>query len=71
VGSSPNTVAAVIAIIIFILTEDMTQPMQLVDLWTIVHVIIFIAQIVLTIFATYRKSDDDTKPLAISQVPAA
>jgi uncharacterized repeat protein (TIGR02543 family) len=63
--------AAVIAIIIFLLTEDMTQPMQLVDLWTIVHVIIFIAQIVLTIFATYKKSDDDTKPLATSQVPTA
>jgi hypothetical protein len=54
------------------LTRNLTHK-QLIgtSLWTIVHVIIFIAQIVLTIFATYKKSDDDTKPFATSQVPAA
>jgi uncharacterized Tic20 family protein len=66
-----SLVAAIAAAILFLLTEDMTQPMQLVDMWTIVHAIIFIVQIVLTIFATRKKSDDDTKPLATSQAPAA
>jgi uncharacterized Tic20 family protein len=66
-----SLIAAVIAIIVFLVTEDMTQPMQMVDLWTIVHAVIFVIQIVLTIVATRKKSDDDTKPLATAQAPAA
>jgi uncharacterized repeat protein (TIGR02543 family) len=66
-----SLIAAIAAIIVFVLTEDMRQPMQLVDVWTIVHAVIFIVQIVLTIFATRKKSDDDTKPLATSQSQAS
>jgi uncharacterized repeat protein (TIGR02543 family) len=66
-----SLIAAAIAIIVFCITEDMTQPMQMVDIWTILHAIIFIVQIVLTVLATRKKSDDDTRRHAASQAQAA
>jgi transaldolase len=66
-----SIIAAIAAIIVFVLTEDMRLPMQMVDMWTILHAVILIVQLVLTAFATRKKSDDDTKPLAPAQAPAA
>jgi hypothetical protein len=35
-------VAAVVAIVLFIFTEDITKPLAIVDRWTITHVVIFV-----------------------------
>jgi len=47
---------AVIAIIIFIATQDMNLSMGYMDGWTIPHALIFIAQIILSILALQRTS---------------
>ena len=49
-------ILAIIAIIIFILTQDMTLPMIMVDWWTLIHVILFLAGILCYIFAYRRES---------------
>ena len=54
-----NLIAGVIAIVVFLLTEDITLPMALVDWWTICHVIIFILQIVFSVIATRKKKDEE------------
>jgi len=56
-------VLAVIAIILFILTEDIRLPMVFVDRWTIFHVIIMLVQIVATILAVRKKdiTEEDTE----------
>jgi len=59
-----NILAAIAAIIVFILTENMRLPMVMVDIWTIVHVIIAILQIILTVLAvTWKRqqSSDETQ----------
>ena len=52
-------ILAIIAIILFILTEDMRLPMIMVDWWTIAHVILFVAGILCYIFAYKREKDED------------
>jgi len=37
---------AIIAVFLFILTQDLTSVMALVDLWTIVHVVLFVACVI-------------------------
>jgi uncharacterized repeat protein (TIGR02543 family) len=65
-------VAVVVAIVLFVLTEDIRLPMQLLDAWTIYHAVIFIVQIVFAVvFATRRRSDDDTSRPATLQAPTA
>ena len=46
-GSIASIILAILAVIVFILTQDMTLPMIMVDGWTLTHVIITILQIVL------------------------
>ncbi|MCL2643471.1 MAG: InlB B-repeat-containing protein, partial [Candidatus Bathyarchaeota archaeon] len=41
-----SVIMGIAGIVVFILTEDMTRPMALVDKWTIVNVIIFIVEII-------------------------
>jgi len=49
----------VLGVIVFILTEDMTRLMVLVDNWTIVNAIIFIVALVAYKFAFKRKKNED------------
>jgi uncharacterized repeat protein (TIGR02543 family) len=44
-------------IIVFILTEDMSRKMAMVDMWTIVNAIIFIAEIIVVAFIFKRSKD--------------
>ena len=57
-----SIVATVIAIILFILTQDMRLPMVFVDKWTIWHVIIVAATLILAWFSRkkYEEEDDET-----------
>ena len=51
-------VVAVLAVILFILTQDMRLPMVLVDFWTIAHVILLIGEII-ALRAVYKKKDQE------------
>lgn|GEM_PF-2116382 len=50
--------AAPISIVAFLLTEDMTLPMAMVDQWTILMLVILLAQVILAVAS--RKTDKDT-----------
>jgi len=52
-------ILAIIAIIIFIITQDMRLPIRLVDWWTLAHVILFVAGLLCYIFAFKRKKDKE------------
>jgi len=52
-------IPAVATVILFILTEDMTQPMVLTDKWTILTAIFTLIGIVLVIVTRNRKKDDE------------
>jgi len=52
-------ILAVLAIILFILTEDMRLPMVMVDRWTILHAIILLLEIVALVFCFRRRRYDD------------
>jgi len=54
-----NIIAGILAVILFLLTENMTLPMAIVDSWTIYHVIIIVVQVALVLLATQRKTKDD------------
>jgi len=54
-------IAAILGVIVFILTEDIRLPMVLVDKWTIVNAIIFIAGVIGYVFAVKREKDDETE----------
>lgn len=49
---------AAAAIVLFVLTQNVTQTMVFVDVWTILHVIILVTQIVLAILATRGRDVD-------------
>jgi uncharacterized repeat protein (TIGR02543 family) len=53
-----GTVAAVFGIVFFIITEDLSAQMVLMDTWTIVQAVICAATIVLGKFATRKQKDD-------------
>jgi len=50
---------AVVGIIVFILTEDMSLPMVLLDNWTIVNAIIFVLGIVSYRFIFKREKNEE------------
>ena len=52
-------IIAVISLIIFIFTENMLLPMVLVDKWTIVMILILIAQLILTIASKHKVKEED------------
>ena len=52
-------VATVIAIILFILTEDMSLPMIFIDKWTLWHIVITVASIILAIFSRKKYEDEE------------
>jgi len=53
-------VLALVAITIFILTQDMTAGMIMVDIWTIVHAVLFAAGLLSYIFAYKRDKDEQS-----------
>ncbi|MCL2477064.1 MAG: hypothetical protein FWE73_07370, partial [Candidatus Bathyarchaeota archaeon] len=59
-------------IIVFLLTEDMSRTMTLVDKWTIVNVIIFAVQIIAIVFVfKHQKTNNaDNTEEPNSSVPA-
>ena len=59
IGRIIAVVGFIIAIILFILTENMRLPMILVDRWTIWHAIIMLIQVVCWIVASRRKDLDE------------
>lgn len=59
-----SIIPAIGAIIAFILTEDMTLPMQMVDKWTVMMVVILAIQVLVAIFANVRREEDDTEEAA-------
>jgi len=52
-------ILAIIAIIVFIITQDMRLPMRLTDWWTLLHVILFVVGLICYIFAFRRKKDEE------------
>jgi pilus assembly protein TadC len=51
-------VVAVLAVILFILTQDMRLPMVFIDFWTIAHVILLAGEII-ALRAVYKKKDQE------------
>ena len=51
---------AIGAVILFIVTEDMTQPMVFVDKWTIITAVVTLVQTVVAVF-TKKDNEDDEK----------
>ena len=54
-----SIIPALIAIIVFIFTEDMTLPMIFVDKWTILHVVIALVQVVVMVLCKKKKGEND------------
>ncbi|MBQ6583345.1 MAG: hypothetical protein IJH77_05920, partial [Mogibacterium sp.] len=54
-----SILTAVISVIAFILTEDMSLPMQLIDRWTLLMVILLIIDILLAIFSKKKRKDEE------------
>ena len=54
-----SIIPALIAIIVFIFTEDMTLPMIFVDKWTILHVVIALVQVVIMVLCKKKKDEND------------
>ena len=54
-----SLIPAIAAVIAFILTEDMTLPMQMTDKWTILMLIIFVVQVVMRILTKNKKDEED------------
>jgi uncharacterized repeat protein (TIGR02543 family) len=52
-------IMGIAGVIVFILTEDMNNPMVLIDRWTIVNAIIFIVEIMAIIFTFKRKKKNN------------
>ena len=54
-----SIIPALIAIIVFIFTEDRTLPMIFVDKWTILHVVIALVQVVVMVLCKKKKDEND------------
>ncbi len=65
-----SIIPAVAAIIAFILTEDMTNPMIMVDKWTLLMVVILAVQIVVAIIAKTKKHDDQAETVETAEATA-
>ena len=57
-----NAIVAMIAVVLFLLTQDLSLPMAYVDNWTILHVIIAVLQLVLIALAvTWRRQQSEQR----------
>jgi uncharacterized membrane protein len=56
-------VLAIVSVVVFLLTEDMSNPKTLVDKWTIINAVLLIAEILSILFVFHNKktdTDDDS-----------
>ena len=53
-------IPAIVAIIVFLLTEDLTLPMELVDKYTLLMILILLVEAVIAFFAR-KTQDEDTQ----------
>ena len=53
----------IVGIVVFLLTEDMSRPMALVDNWTIVNVIILIVELIAIVLA-FKHNDNKDETVA-------
>jgi hypothetical protein len=51
-------ISAILSVVVFMLTEDLRRPMEIIDNWTILMAIIFVFVAIVSMFAA-RKDDDD------------
>jgi len=65
-----SIVFSVVGLIVFLLTEDLNLKMALVDKWTIVNAIIFLAELVAIIFVFKHKKISNTNNTEQPQTPA-
>ena len=54
-----SVIMGIMGIIVFILTEDVTRPMALVDRWTILNVIIFVIELIAIVLTFKHKNNKD------------
>ena len=52
-----SVIVAIISGFIFLITEDTTLPMVLVDQWTLLMLIILFVQVVITILCKHKKEE--------------
>ena len=65
-------IPAALSVIVFILTENMANPMVLTDRWTVLMVLILLANIVLLLFTSGRKSkEEETEEVCSAETAAA
>ncbi|MCL2889054.1 MAG: InlB B-repeat-containing protein [Eggerthellaceae bacterium] len=67
-----NIALGIVACVVFVLTQDMSLPMALVDWWTIVHAVIFVIQIVVVVLAMVRKDNEkkeDKGQMIVEETP--
>ena len=60
-----SIIPAVVAVVVFILTENMRLPMVLVDRWTILMVIIGLVQIVVALLSKKKKEEPEEEAAAM------
>ena len=56
-----SLIPAIASVIVFILTEDMTLPMQWVDKWTLLMAVILVVNVILAIIAHKTKDEDENQ----------
>ena len=54
-----SPIPAIAAVIIFLLTEDLTKSMAMTDKWTILMAVIFLIELALLIFSRKKKQDEE------------
>ena len=52
-----SVIMGIVGIIVFILTEDLTRPMTIIDKWTVVNTIIFIIELIAIAFTLKHKNN--------------
>ena len=60
IWGSASFAAGLVALIVFFMTQDISAAMALVDGWTILHVVILIAQVALTVLAVSKKAFENS-----------
>ena len=57
-----SVVLAVVSLVLFLLTQNMSQPMVLVDKWTLAMLVLFVAEVVCLILAGKKKGGREEQP---------
>ena len=52
-------IPAVVSVIVFILTEDLTQRMELVDSYTLLMILILLVEAIIAFFARKTREEDE------------